>query len=173
MREPEVPVSVRLLLPVAAAEDAVSVMFCEVPGVSVNVDGLAVTPVGSPAIVAETVPVKEFRAVALTLTVAPVAPATMLSEEGAMESEKSGVGGAAETARATLVEWLNVPEVPVSVRLLLPVGAVEDAVSVTFCETPGVSVNVDGLAVTPVGSPVIATETLPVKEFNAVARTLI
>ena len=88
------------------------------------------------------------------------------------ESEKSAAGGAAATVRATLAAWLRVPEVPVNVRLLLPVAAVEAAVRVTFCAVPGVSVRVDGLAVTPVGSPVMATETAPVKEFSAVASTL-
>jgi hypothetical protein len=37
---------------------------------------------------------------------------------------------------------------------------------------PGINVSVAGFAVTPPGSPVIATVTVPVKPFIAVARTL-
>lgn len=54
---------------------------------------------------------------------------------------------------------------------MLPMAAVDAAVRVTFCETPGVSVRVAGLAVTPVGRPAMATETVPVKAFKAVALT--
>lgn len=51
-------------------------------------------------------------------------------------------------------------------------GAVIAAVRVTVCAAPGVSVRDAGFAVTPVGRPVIATATLPVKEFIAFAVTL-
>jgi hypothetical protein len=37
---------------------------------------------------------------------------------------------------------------------------------------PGINESVAGLAVTPAGSPVIATATVPLKELIAVARTL-
>ena len=160
------------MLPVAAADDAVRVTFCETPGMRDRVEGLAVTPAGSPAMATETVPVKEFSAVALTCIEEPVEPATRLSDVGVMESEKSGGGGAAETVRAALAAWLSVPEIPVNVMTLLPVAAVDAAVRVMFCEMPGVSDRVAGLAVTPVGRPLMATDTFPVKEFTAVARTL-
>jgi hypothetical protein len=51
--------------------------------------------------------------------------------------------------------------------------ALDAAVSVTLCAVPAVNVSVAGLAVTPEGSPVIATATAPLKEFTAVASTLI
>ena len=91
-------------LPAAAFEAAVRVTFCAVPGGSVSVAGLAVTPEGSPAMVTETVPLKEFNAVARTLTGEPVVPATRVRDVGERVSEKSGGGGAAEMVTATVAE---------------------------------------------------------------------
>jgi hypothetical protein len=51
----------------------------------------------------------------------------------------------------------------------LPAAAAEDAVSAKLCAVPGVNVSVAGFAVTPEGSPVIATITVPVKPFSASA----
>jgi hypothetical protein len=101
---PEVPVKVTVALPAAAVEAAVRVTFCAVPGVSDNVLGLAVTPEGSPEMVTETVPLKEFNAVARTLTGEPVVPATRVRDVGDTLSEKSGGGGAAEMVTATVAE---------------------------------------------------------------------
>ena len=56
-------------LPDAADDAAVIVTVCAVPGVRVNVAGLAVTPDGSPATVTVTVPVKPFCGAAFTLMV--------------------------------------------------------------------------------------------------------
>ncbi len=78
---------------------------------------------------------------------------------------------AAATVRARLAAWLSAPEVPVKTTVLLPAGAVLPAVRVMFWGVPGVSDRVEGLAVTPVGNPVRATLTVPVKPFNAVAET--
>ena len=58
------------------------------------------------------------------------------------------------------------------VTVALPAAALEAALSITFCAVPGVNVSVAGLAVTPAGNPVIATATVPLKPFTAVARTL-
>jgi hypothetical protein len=172
LRAPDVPVTVTVALRAAAVEAAVSVTFCAVPGTSVGVTGLAVTPAGSPVMVTATVPLKEFNAVAKTLTFEPVAPATIASEVGDTVSEKSGGGGGgAETVNATVAEWLRAPEVPVSVTVALPATVVEAAVSVTFCAVPGVNVSVAGFAVTPVGSPLAATVTIPVKPFAGTAST--
>ena len=77
----------------AAVVAAVRVKEAEVcVGVSVSVDGLAVTPEGSPEIDTETVPVKEFINVAVTVRALLVVPAFRLSEAGETASEKSGVG---------------------------------------------------------------------------------
>jgi hypothetical protein len=56
--------------------------------------------------------------------------------------------------------------------MLLPETAFALAVRLTLCGVPGVSVSVAGCAVTPAGSPVIATDTIPVKPFNPAALTL-
>ncbi len=58
------------------------------------------------------------------------------------------------------------------VTVALPAATVEAALSVTFCAVPGVNVSVAGFAVTPAGNPEIATATVPLKPFTAVARTL-
>jgi hypothetical protein len=60
----------------------------------------------------------------------------------------------------------------VKVTVALPAAALDAALSVTFCAVPGVNVSVAGFAVTPLGSPEIATVTEPVKPFTAVASTL-
>ena len=56
--------------------------------------------------------------------------------------------------------------------MALPAAAVAAAVRVTVWAVPGVRVSVAGLAVTPLGSPVMATATGLLKELIAVARTL-
>jgi len=53
-----------------------------------------------------------------------------------------------------------------------PAAALVPAVKVTLCAVPGVRFRVAGLAVTPPGRPLIATATVPVNEFSAVAVTL-
>jgi hypothetical protein len=57
--------------------------------------------------------------------------------------------------------------------LVLPALAEAPAVIVTLCAVPGVRFKEAGFAVTPAGRPVIATFTVPVKPFTAVALTLI
>jgi hypothetical protein len=65
------------------------------------------------------------------------------------------------------------PEVPVRVRVVLPPIAEPSAEIEMFCGVPGVSIKDEGCAVTPVGSPLIATETVLLKPFDAAAATLI
>jgi hypothetical protein len=67
---------------------------------------------------------------------------------------------------------VRLPEVPVNVTAGVAAAAVIAAVSVVVCAVPGVRFKVEGFAVTPVGSPVIATATVPVKELTAVAVTV-
>lgn len=93
VREPEVPVKVIVGAADAAVVAAVTVVEAEVcGGASVSVDGLAVTPAGSPEIVTETVPAKEFIEVAVTVMALLVVPALRVREAGETASEKSGVG---------------------------------------------------------------------------------
>jgi len=133
-----------------------------VPGVNESVAGLAVTPEGSPVIAMATVPLKEFTAVARTLTFEPDVPATRVRDVGDTVRETSG-GGGAEMVTAMLTVWLVLPAVPLTVTVALPGVAINEAVSTTFCAMPGVNESVDGLAVTPEGSPLMVTSTVPVK----------
>jgi hypothetical protein len=84
---------------------------------------------------------------------------------------KSGGGGA--MVAVTVAEWLKAPEVPVNVTMALPAAALTAAVTVTVCAVPGVKLSVAGCAVTPMGSPAIATLTIPVKPLAGTAFTLI
>ena len=68
MRLPELPVKVTVDVDAAAADDAVSVVLCAMPGVRLKDAGLAVTPVGSPVIATLTAAEKPPAALALTLT---------------------------------------------------------------------------------------------------------
>jgi len=129
--------------------------------------------VGSPLIATVTIPVKPLTGAAFTLICCPAPPATSVTIAGVEVSEKSATGAATETVTATVAEWLRVPEVPVKVIVALPAAAVEAAVSVIFCAVPGAKVSVAGLVVTPVGSPLIATVTIPVKPLTGAAFTLI
>ena len=54
-------------------------------------------------------------------------------------------------------ECISVPDVPVSVAVAEAAAVPVGAVSVRVEAVPGVSVSDDGCAVTPLGSPVIAT----------------
>ena len=56
----------------------------------VSVDGLAVTPDGSPVMATEMEPVKEFIGVEVTVMAPLVVPALSEREVGATDSEKSG-----------------------------------------------------------------------------------
>ena len=64
------------------------------------------------------------------------------------------------------------PEVPVNVTVDVAATALSAAVNVVLCATPGARLNVVGFAVTPAGSPVIATVTVPANELTAAAVTL-
>ena len=94
------PVNATVAAPMAAVEAAVSVRFRLTPGLSVSVDGLAVTPEGNPLRETVTLPVKPFSAVAVTETGLPEAPAVSPRLVGEMTNEKSGAGAAADTVSA-------------------------------------------------------------------------
>jgi hypothetical protein len=116
------------------------------------------------------VPVKEFIGFAVILTGDPVAPTVMESEVGDRTRVKSGGG---EMVAVTVVVCESIPEVAVRVSMTLPAVAAADAVRDTVCAVPGVSVSMAGCAVTPLGSPVIATDTMLVKPFIGAALMLI
>ena len=92
--------NVTVAVDAAAPEDAVSVVFCAVPGVRVSVAGLAVTPAGRPVIATKTMPVKPLVGTAFTLTGWPVPPAIIVTVAGVAVNEKSGVGGGGGAERS-------------------------------------------------------------------------
>ena len=92
-----------------------------------------------------------------------------MSESEAGETASVKFGGAAWTESVSVAVWERAPEVPVRVMVGAADGVVIAAVNVVVAEGwAGVSVRVDGLAVTPVGSPPMATETEPLKELSDV-----
>src|SRR5271154_5668515 len=60
-----------------------------------------------------------------------------------------------------VAEWVIEPPTPVNVNVAAPGRALIGALKVTVCEDPGAMDRVAGDAVTPAGSPLIATATLP------------
>ena len=78
-------------------------------------------------------------------------------------------GGAAATLRASVAVCVKEPDTPLRVTVAFPIVAFDAAVSVMLCGVPGVRVRVVGLAVTPVGSPLIVTLIVPLKLLRAVA----
>src|SRR5581483_3342996 len=92
VREPEVPVKVMVGAAEAVVIGAVKVRLAEdCAGVSVSVDGFAVTPEGRPEIATEIVPLNELSAEAVMVTALLVVPAFTDKLAGEAVSEKSGV----------------------------------------------------------------------------------
>jgi hypothetical protein len=84
------------------------------------------------------------------------------------------VGGGGGVVCAFTVSWsdaalLSVPEVPENWRAAVPAAAEEAAVRLTVSGVPGVTLSVEGEAVTPAGNPVSATAIIPEKPPVAVA----
>ena len=117
-----------------------------------------------------TVLIKELIGLAVIVTCDPAAPMVMESAVGESVRVKSGGG---EMVAVMVVVWESIPEVPVRVSIALPIMAAEEADNVMVCAVPGVSVREAGCAVTPVGKPVTATETMLVKPLTGVALMLI
>jgi hypothetical protein len=118
-------------------------------------------------------PVKPLTGTAFTLIGCPPPPPTSEILAGVAVRLKFPAGGGAEMVAPTVAEWLRAPEVPVNVTIALPAAALAEAVTVTVCAAPGVKLSVAGSAVTPFGSPAIATFTIPLKPLAATAFTLI
>jgi hypothetical protein len=79
---------------------------------------------------------------------------------------------AACTVRPRVAECERLPDVPVNVTDEVAATVFNAAISVVLCATPGVRLSVAGFAVTPAGSPPIATATVPLNELTAAAVTL-
>jgi hypothetical protein len=172
VRAPEVPVKVRVEAPAGVVTVALRVVLCATPGARLRVVGFAVTPAGRPVMETVTLPENALTGVAVKLTWEPDAPAVIVSDDGATERVKSGGGGGAMVV-VTEEVCERAPEVPVSVSVALPAAVADAAEMATFWAVPGVRVREAGCAVTPLGKPLIATATMPVKPFVGVALTLI
>jgi hypothetical protein len=81
-------------------------------------------------------------------------------------------GGAAITESAKDAEWLRLPLIPINVIDALPAAALDEAASITLWDWPADKCRDAGVAVTPVGSPLTATATVPLNEFTAAASTV-
>src|SRR5688572_20103786 len=154
---------VTVAAPTVAVLDAVNVAITELPVVAV--DGLkdTVTPLGNPLAVKLTAPVKLLRLMAM-VAAADAPRATVVA--GPAPRVKSP---AALTVSDTVVLRTVLPDVPVMVTVAAPSVAVLEAVNVATTELPVVAV--DGLkaTVTPLGRPVAAKLTAPVKLVRLMA----
>lgn len=94
--ESEVDVPVKVIVGAAdgvvmgAVKVTVAVADCVDVGLSVSVDGLAVTPEGRPEMDTDTEPLKELSEAAVMVMALLVVPAVTESEAGEAEREKSG-----------------------------------------------------------------------------------
>ncbi len=86
---------------------------------------------------------------------------------GATAMLKSGAGPAAVTVSVGVAEWANAPLVPAIVNVTVPVDALAEAVRVKV-EVPDPVIEVGlKIAVTPDGTPVTPSVTVPVKPLSA------
>ena len=161
MSVPEVPVMVIVDDPAVAVAAAVNVStLVEVAG---SVPNAAVTPVGNPDAAKVTLPVNPPSS-ATVMVLLPVPPAVTVRFAGEAESVKPDV--AAVTVRLMEVVAVSVPEVPVMVTVDVPAVAALLAVNVStlaLVEEAGLNE-----AVTPLGRPDAANDTLPVNGLTSV-----
>jgi hypothetical protein len=157
--EPDVPTDVPVMVTVAGPVAAVLLAARVRVLVPVVLAGLnnAVTPLGKPVAARLTLPVKPLAGFTV-IVLGMLFPCTTLSVLGAADSVK--LGGSV-TVRLMVVVCVSEPDVPVMVTVAAPVVAVLLAVSVSVL----VPVVLAGLndAVTPLGKPLAARLTLPVK----------
>ena len=157
VNEPEVPVTVMVLEPRVAVVLALKVT--ELLDVVGFVPKLAVTPAGRPEADRLTDPVKPLTGLTVTVLL-PLPPRGTFKLEGEAERVKPF------TVSVMFMEWVSVPEVPVIVTFVVPVGAVLLAVKVTTLVEVVGSRRTDCVlneAVTPLGRPDADSVTDPVK----------
>ena len=90
--EPDDPVKETLAVPLTADADAVRLTFWLVPGERTNLDGVAVTPWGKPAIVTCTELLKPLPAIAIMEMDCAAPPSVMPALASLNWSEKSAEG---------------------------------------------------------------------------------
>ncbi len=160
LSEPDVPVTVMVLVPVVAVLVAVKVRtLVDVVGLVPNE---AVTPLGRVEVESDTDPVKPPDGATVTV-LAPLAPCFTVKLAGEAESEKSGVA-VAFTVSVTVTVCDVLPLVPVTVSVYVPAG-VEALVETVSAEDPEPPVTGFGLKLeeAPEGNPLRLNDTLPVK----------
>lgn len=145
-----------VLVPVVAVALAVSVkVLVVVAGFGLKT---AVTPLCIPAAEKVTLPLKPPKGLIVMVEVAPAPPCVMASVVGEALSEKLG-----DIVREMVVLLTKAPDVPVTVIVNVPaeaeVATLSDKLELV-AEVFGVKV-----AVTPVGRPLAAKETVPEKPF--------
>jgi hypothetical protein len=161
-----------------AVGDAVSVIVCGVPGCRETVDGLAVTPEGSPLIAILMLPLKLFNGELFSVT-CELEPAVRVRVVGVAVNVKSwllpaggGVGVVAVIVTDTVALALRSPEVPTTTTCVVPTVAEEEAAKVKVDAVPVVTVMLPGVTVTPVGRPRGEMKTEPLKLSELVAVTV-
>jgi hypothetical protein len=154
---PEVPVMVTVTVLEVTSADVLAVTVSTCVPAAVPAAKEAVTPLGRPAAARETVPEK----LPTTVTVIVLVPLLSCATETLAGEADSVKLGAAATVKATIVDSLNVPEVPVMVTLTGPPTVAElVAVSVIALEPAVVGLGLNA-AVTPLGRPEAEKVTLP------------
>ena len=153
VRLPDVPVIVTVNVPVVAAPLAVSVSVLA-PVVLLGLND-AVTPLGRPDAERLTLPVKPFDGVSVIVVVALVPCSTVTLPGEAERAKSAGVLGL--TVRLNVLECTKVPDVPVTVTVVVPVFAAAEAVNVNvefaLPFAAGVTVDGENAAVTPLDKP--------------------
>lgn len=155
---PDVPVTVTAAFPVVAVLLAVKLRTLLV----VLLVGLkvAVTPLGKPEIVNVTVPVKPPEGVTLIVLVPAAPPRVSETEAGVAESVKLPPPVDPGTVSVTVVVFVRLPDVPVTVMGNVPDAA--DAPTINAKRLEVVELVGANVAVTPVGRPEAENATLPV-----------
>jgi hypothetical protein len=164
VREPLVPVMVRVGLPTGVLPFVVTVSVELTPGVIEVGLNEAIAPIGSPLVTLRfTAPVKPFTAVVLTIYVA-LPPGFKENEPGEAKSVKTG---GSVTFSVIVALWVSGPLVPVTVRVELPTGVLSVVVIVRV-ELPELLIETgENVAVAPVGRPLALRLTEPVYAFVA------
>jgi hypothetical protein len=167
---PLVPVMVRVEVLAAAELGALTVSVAE-PGAFTELElNVAVTPAGAPLTLSATAPLNPFTTPTLTVEL-PLLPAFTVSEVGLADTVKSGCC-TGFTCSVTLALWVRLPLVPVTVSVYVP-AAVVLAVETLNVEEPEPLTEV-GLneVVTPVGTPLTLSATLPLNPLSAPTLTV-
>ena len=153
----DVPVMVTVAVPFFAVKLAVNVtIVADVVGFVLND---AVTPFGSPETANETSPENPFSGATLTVLVPLPTPCMIVTAVGAAESVNAGFPTV--TVRLSVVLLVNLPDVPVIVRVAAAGAAVALTVNVSvLLVVAGFELNT---AVTPLGRPDTFRLTFPLK----------